>query len=230
MGDSCADARRELGVYVLGAIGPADRAVMERHLGACPRCRAELASMACLPALLRRVPEAETILVPGRTGQESAGVPPAALLSRLARLRRRTRVLAVAAAAAMIAGTAVAVSLASHDDARPQTVAAPAWQANVQAASPATGVRAAVRYAARPWGTQIEAHISGVPRGARCQLWVTDTRGQRVQAGGWVIAAGQAGFWYPGSSSLPATDLRSFQITSMGRILVTIPARGRPAQ
>jgi hypothetical protein len=59
---------------------------------------------------------------------------------------------------------------------------------------------------------------------------VTDTRGQRVQAGGWVIAAGQAGFWYPGSSSLPATDLRSFQITSMGRILVTIPARGRPAQ
>jgi anti-sigma factor RsiW len=69
MGDSCADARRELGVYVLGAIEPADRAVLERHLGGCPRCRAELASLAGLPALLRRVPEAETVLRPCLTAR-----------------------------------------------------------------------------------------------------------------------------------------------------------------
>jgi anti-sigma factor RsiW len=54
---------------VLGAIEPADRAVLERHLGGCPRCRAELASLAGLPALLRRVPEAETVLRPCLTAR-----------------------------------------------------------------------------------------------------------------------------------------------------------------
>jgi anti-sigma factor RsiW len=52
----CAQARHELGVYVLGAIGPAGRARVDQHLAACPRCREELAGLAGLPGLLRRVP------------------------------------------------------------------------------------------------------------------------------------------------------------------------------
>jgi anti-sigma factor RsiW len=35
----CAQVRPELGVYVLGAIAPADRAMVDRHLASCPRCR-----------------------------------------------------------------------------------------------------------------------------------------------------------------------------------------------
>jgi predicted lipoprotein with Yx(FWY)xxD motif len=52
----CAGIRPQLGVYLTGAIAPADRVVVVRHLTACAECRAELAGLAGLPALLRRPP------------------------------------------------------------------------------------------------------------------------------------------------------------------------------
>jgi predicted lipoprotein with Yx(FWY)xxD motif len=52
----CAGIRSQLGVYLTGAIAPADRAAVVRHLAACTDCRAELAGLAALPALLRRPP------------------------------------------------------------------------------------------------------------------------------------------------------------------------------
>jgi anti-sigma factor RsiW len=47
----CAQARLELGVYLLGAIEPAQRALVGRHLAACPQCRAELAGLAAASGL-----------------------------------------------------------------------------------------------------------------------------------------------------------------------------------
>jgi predicted anti-sigma-YlaC factor YlaD len=55
----CAQIRYALGVYVLGAIEPADRALVSSHLARCRDCRDELAGLARLPALLDRVPSAE---------------------------------------------------------------------------------------------------------------------------------------------------------------------------
>jgi predicted lipoprotein with Yx(FWY)xxD motif len=52
----CADIRPMLGVYLTGAIAPADRAVFMRHLASCGGCREELAGLAALPGLLRRPP------------------------------------------------------------------------------------------------------------------------------------------------------------------------------
>jgi anti-sigma factor RsiW len=51
----CAKVREELGVYVVGAIEPADRARLRGHLASCPRCRDELAGLAGLPGMLRRI-------------------------------------------------------------------------------------------------------------------------------------------------------------------------------
>ena len=51
----CTDARTSLGVYVLGAIDPAERALVDAHLLTCRDCRDELAGLAGLPALLARV-------------------------------------------------------------------------------------------------------------------------------------------------------------------------------
>src|SRR6266446_1663608 len=53
---TCAGIRPQLGVYLTGAIAQADRVVLVRHLAACADCRAELAGLAALPALLRRPP------------------------------------------------------------------------------------------------------------------------------------------------------------------------------
>jgi hypothetical protein len=51
----CTDAKLSLGVYVLGAIDPAERALVDAHLVTCRDCRDELAGLAGLPALLARV-------------------------------------------------------------------------------------------------------------------------------------------------------------------------------
>jgi anti-sigma factor RsiW len=54
---NCAQARISLGVYVLGALEPAERAAVDAHLAGCEACRAELAGIEELPALLASVSE-----------------------------------------------------------------------------------------------------------------------------------------------------------------------------
>lgn len=44
---------------MLGASNPADRRRFETHLRSCPDCRGEVASLAGLPGLLRRLTEGE---------------------------------------------------------------------------------------------------------------------------------------------------------------------------
>src|ERR1022692_2946433 len=58
-GPACRDIRQALGVYVVGAIDPAERAAVDSHLSSCLDCREELAGLAGLPALLGRVPASE---------------------------------------------------------------------------------------------------------------------------------------------------------------------------
>ena len=73
----CQHVRQSLGIYVLGAIDPAERAEVDAHLTGCADCRQELAGLAGLPALLGRVPAAEAARIAGLAaedlpGQESA--------------------------------------------------------------------------------------------------------------------------------------------------------------
>src|SRR5262249_56994587 len=82
---SCREIRHSLGVYVLGAIEPGDRAQVDEHLATCADCREELASLAGLPALLRRVPtaEAERLAVAEQAGAAADETPPDHLLPAL---------------------------------------------------------------------------------------------------------------------------------------------------
>ena len=96
---TCAGIRSQLGVYLTGAIAPADRAAVVRHLAACADCRAELAGLAALPALLRRPPvQAAAEALPaddttaddtGADGAAGPGEPPRRLARRITRRRRR---------------------------------------------------------------------------------------------------------------------------------------------
>jgi len=58
-GPACREMRQLLGVYVVGAIDPAERAMVDEHLGQCAACRDEIAGLAGLPAMLSRVPAAD---------------------------------------------------------------------------------------------------------------------------------------------------------------------------
>ncbi len=81
----CGEIRGALGVYVVGAIDPADRAVVESHLAWCVDCREELAGLAGLPGRLGSVPAADvTMLVldePGPPARDEEDPPGATLRS-----------------------------------------------------------------------------------------------------------------------------------------------------
>jgi len=108
---------------------------------------------------------------------------------------------------------------------RPPVAVAPARAVTVQATNPVTGTWAAVRYAAQPWGTELEVTVTGVPAGTRCQLLVTGSHRQTVSAGGWDFAASKQPTWYPASVPIQAASLQRFAITADGKTLVIIQAR-----
>jgi len=226
----CAEIRAALGVYVVGAIDPADRAIVDSHLAWCTGCREELAGLAALPGRLGSVPDADvTMLVldePGRDGPPEAVLR--SLLERAATLRRRLRwrrVAAAVAVAVIVSGGAVAVSRVVDPAApRPAASALP-WVEMAHGRDPLTGAAATVRYLARPWGIQMQVQVSRLSPGTRCELLVVGPGG-RVVAGGWTVAAGQVDAWYPASASLGMSGVRGFVVASAtGKALVSVPVR-----
>ena len=182
----CAQIRPELGVYVLGAIAPADRAVVNRHLASCPRCREEVAELAGLPAQLRKVPVADAMQLSGERQPDHSGPPEAlvdGLVGRTGAVRRRRRWSLAAAAAVLAAvaavGWAVQVSQAA---APPHRAAVSWWTASAEGYDAATGVSAAVRYTPKPWGTELKASVSDIRPGTPCQIWATTVSGQQAAA------------------------------------------------
>ena len=134
---ACHNMRQSLGVYVVGALDPAERMLVDLHLAGCRECREELAGLAGLPALLGRVParDAERVIL------ESAELrdleePPAELLARLLKevaARRATGrwrgILAAAAAVvfAIASGVAGAHFLIPGGQSQPRAPSRPRW-------------------------------------------------------------------------------------------------------
>jgi predicted anti-sigma-YlaC factor YlaD len=233
----CRDIRQALGVYVLGAIDPAERALVDAHLSTCPECREELAGLAGLPALLRRVPvtEAEWLAHDesddAHTDQAPSEEMLRSLLARTARHRRERmwRGLAAAAAIVLVAGSAGAAGWdvlhpAAGGTAPPAAVGAPHWH-TVSGADRATLTSVKVRFAPQSWGTALNVQVRGVPVGTDCQFQVTDSSGHRFIVGGWTATYGDSSVWYPGATSIPVNNMRSFQITSGTKVLVSVPAQ-----
>ncbi len=225
---ACAQIRPELGVYVLGAIAPADRARVSYHLASCPGCREEVAGLAGVPGLLCRVPAATVPELSGERppGPSSPPEPPLdGLIGRVAAVRRRR---ALAAAAAVLAAAAAAGW--TTQALRPPTPhpAAVSWWAAAGGFNAATGSRAAVRYTPQPWGTELEASVSGIPPGTRCQIWATTATGQHAAGGSWTVTRGAPGAWYPASVPFLAASLTGFDITTGDTVVVAIPLPSTP--
>ena len=228
----CRDIRHALGVYVLGAIDPAERAVLDSHLSTCPDCREELAGLAGLPALLRRIPVGEAQQLADEPDEELADsdMPSEQVLDSLlerttrARQARRWRGLAAAAAVVLIAGAGGAAIWSALNPPPAATPVAGAHWDSVSAANTLTHVSATVRYTARDWGTAVDTQVHGLPENVRCSLVVTDSAGHSVVAGSWKTSYDEGTTWYPGASSVALDSVRSFKIISGGRVLVTIPA------
>jgi len=230
----CTDARPSLGVYVLGAIDPAERALVDAHLMTCRDCRDELAGLAGLPALLARVNPDEisricaddTIRAGPRAGADDQ--PPEELIGTVLDLaaarRRRTRWRFVAAAAAVVAIAGGLFGGLSSIGTRtiqvPISVGSNRWE-TVQATGSGTPATASIAYSHQAWGVAFDVQADGIPVGTTCQLWVVHPDGTRTQVAAWTTAADEGKVWYAGS--MPSTDkpIGSFQITANHKVLLT---------
>jgi hypothetical protein len=264
----CADTRQALGIYVLGAIDPAERALVDAHVAGCRECREELAGLAGLPALLSRVdadeigrifladadPEADLYTGrgtgpdadpgtgpgagPGTESDADRGAGPLAVLeapredfvdslvSLTAARRRRNRrwqVLGAAAAVVIAAGGAAAgFQLANGSPAGASAEPAPpaSWQ-TAKTTSTQKGIDATIKYVRLSWGVAYDVQITGIPAGTTCQLWVTDGQGVHLLAAGWTVSSRDPDPWYPGSSWVPAGQVKGMDVTAGNEQLAT---------
>jgi len=226
----CTDARPSLGVYVLGAIDPAERSLVDAHLATCRDCRDELAGLAGLPALLARVnpDEISRICADDTVRTATDDRPPGELIGTVLDLadarRRRTRwrFLAAAAAVAAIAGGLFGglSSIGTRTVVVPFSAESGNWE-NVHAANKVTGVTASVSYSERSWGAAFEVLVDHIPVGTTCQLWVVHPNGTRTQVAAWTTAHDEGTVWYPGSMPSSADPISSFQITANHKVLLT---------
>jgi hypothetical protein len=234
----CTDAKLSLGVYVLGAIEPADRALVDSHLTTCRDCRDELAGLAGLPALLARVspeeamalavidgpPEADFTGMPRLPRPGEMSPPPELLatvldLTAARRRRRRWRDASIGVAAALIIAVGVfsGLRLGSSSGQSPTTASGSLYSGVAGAWQTATGhsgtTTATVSYRSMGWGTELDTVVHGIPIGTQCELYVTDSAGKRIQVGDWVTDAAEGTVWYPGSVALSSKAITSFQVT-----------------
>jgi Putative zinc-finger len=231
----CAEARLSLGVYVLGAIDPTERALVDSHLAGCRDCRDELAGLAGIPALLSRVGAEEAFALAESDGPPASAAslaavgqgtaePPRELLAtvidltsaRRRRRRWRDASLGVAAALIIAAGVFGGLRLGSSPSQTAQASAqfpgpaAGPWQT---VTGQSQGMTATVMYRPMGWGTQLAAKVSGIPVGTKCQIWALGAGGTRTLVGSWDTDNREGTVWYPASAAVPAGQMDGFVIT-----------------
>ncbi|MFC4856451.1 anti-sigma factor family protein [Actinophytocola glycyrrhizae] len=189
-----------LGVYLLGALDPAERFAFEAHLSSCDVCRRELVRLSPLPGLLNQVtPEdfaddlpstevaAGAVATRAQPVTEPVPLPPVQeprdapvhVLPEPQGKRRYWRVAAAAAAVVVLAVAGVFGWGAVREEEAPPAAAGVTWSYEAGA----TSVQA--RLIDHDWGTEIQSEIHGAPPGRGCYLKVYDHYGKWEIAGWW---------------------------------------------
>ena len=201
--------------YLLGALGPQERARYEHHLQSCDDCRRSLTELAGLPGVLRRLPleVVRSMDEPG-PGEPGAGVggrepaPPSVLTGLLDRVEReerhhrRVRVLRWAGALTTAAAAAVVGVLAVTEpwEAEEPVVAAPPSSTELDLEPVVdTDLAASVSLTDVAWGTRIELECEyPAPAGTNpysaapeYSLVVRDVSGESQQVATWNAVAGR---------------------------------------
>lgn len=232
MAAGCRDIRLALGAYVLGAIDPAERSMVDDHLATCADCREELAGLAALPALLRRVPVAEAERLADRDlGGTMDEVPSdhllGSLIARVAEVRRThmwRSAMVAAAVVVLVLTVGAAGGIAVHSlvrSAPAATATLHSWR-TVSGTDPGSGVGVTVRYAPTAWGTTMAVQVTGLQAGTACQFQITDSAGHTRVLGRWRVGYGSPAAWYPVSTSATATSLRRFEVASGGTVVASV--------
>lgn len=212
----------ESGVYVLGALSPAQRQAYERHLSTCPECRAEVGDLAILPGLMGRLDEASV------TADEGIHAPATVLPAVIGRVRRRRRNYRFAAVAGAVAAACVALvvglTMPTHN-ARPvaRPVVSPSASAHAVVMHPMTPlnkpsiVSASIGLQEIAGGTRVvgtckyEGLSSTYPEPAKFVLYVVPKHGTPERIGSWSSEPGDS-VPIEGMTWWPTSDIASVQL------------------
>ncbi|HWC36690.1 MAG TPA: zf-HC2 domain-containing protein [Mycobacteriales bacterium] len=229
---NCTEATLSLGVYLVGAIDPVERAEVDAHLSDCASCRAELSELAMLPAMLDQLsvedveaagpipvaPEdlyarvAAQALVEADDAEGPAGSSDTVVALSARRPRWRT-IAAAAAAVVVVAGasaTAVGVLRTSSSS----------WQ---QHSATSGSVHMRVATDSQATGTALRVTVSGLPTEEHCRLIAVADDGSTDLVGQWdATYAGEA--QVTGSTSIESAHLAKLVLLGNGgHALVTVP-------
>jgi hypothetical protein len=224
--------------YVLGALDPGQRREYEEHLATCAACQSAVAELAGTPGLLAQVPPGE-VLAMDHPGMEALDEPSVSLMPplpaepdarRVESPRRRWRVPAAAAAAALVLGGLV--GYAAHSAGQGETPTATTTVTRVPTAAPGRLAFTAVEPASMTAVVDVVPQGSGTLLRVECQyavgtekpgepgyqgawadysIWVVGKSGQSMQIKEWTARPDKV--MHPsGVSPLPVSQIKSVEI------------------
>ena len=178
--EGCRPWREMLGAYVLGHLTTDDRVALEAHVDGCAGCTAELGELRPVAASLAAADPAHIGTRPAPPADLGERIAAAVRTARNARIRRRWRIAALGAAAAVVVIAAtLSVSALLRDDRRDYEVFRfPVLPVGVEAKAylypPKEGTP----------GIEVWLEVDGLEPGARYAVWVERrSTGERVGCG-----------------------------------------------
>jgi hypothetical protein len=214
---NCQDATLSLGVYLLGALEPTERAEVDAHLRDCAACQRELAELAGLPSILEQL---ELDDIEPRT--PGAPITPSAdLFERVAARardeesaqRRRgqaryRRLAAVAAAVVVLGGAGIGAVVATHGG---------GGAAGSRTVSAVRGpVHMKVTLTSQTAGTALDVNVAGLPENEHCWLLAIGSDGSRHLAFQWDATYGGRAR-VTGSTEIPLNRLSKLVLLGSNR-------------
>lgn len=217
--------------YVMGMLGADERRAFERHLAECPRCTAEMAELAGIPAVLGRLTpdEAVTLLEPGATpvapARDRHTPDRVQELARTVRRRTQTRRRRFAGAligtgALLVAAGVITVVTVTGAGTSPVPAVIGAEAVSMSQVQPGW-IDADIAVTEASWGTRFDWSCSyretwdasGDP--VTYDLVVTDAGGAETTVATWT-ARGDAAGDLSASTSIPTPQIRAVDIRVAG--------------
>lgn len=205
--------RDALGAYTVGALDPAERADVERHLRDCASCRDDLVQLEVLPSMLGRLSADEAEAAVNGPSPVDPVVAPGRFRDELGRLRRALRAWQVAAAVAVGALVLVVLPL-------PGGGAAMVFEPR-PAVPDAADAEGRVEVTARPWGMQVSIDLRDVPARRGYGMWAVDGDEHSAPVASW-SATPEGNVRLQGACYMSIDDLARFELkTPDDEILMT---------
>lgn len=225
-----------LGPYVLGVLDQEDVRVVEEHLPGCADCQQELSELEKTEEFLGELPpeaflegppvDADLLLQRTLRASRNLADPPAPSSAdpRRPRWRLAAASAAVAGAFALGGGGGVLVGRETADKTPNPTQTIVAGSRYATATDASTGARMKTTVEPRAGWSWVNVRVSGLKKGADCELVVTDAEGKTFIAGSWVVSdtAAREGSPFSGGVNVPIGDVASVEVrTAQGEHVVT---------